>query len=239
MAYLYALIESAGPPVPSLEGIDGRPVDMLELGPVSLAVGALTARPQASLTAIGQHQAVLEALMDRGALLPFRFATVVPDPEVLASAVRSDLPAITGNLADVAGCVELGLTAGPMPACDPRPDPPAPAPTSSPGRDYLLRLCHDAEGRREGVPAGTAGLERLDRDLRALARRSSRLPRSASENLFRAAYLVPRGSVQAFKATVTAAIQAQAAPPLLASGPWPPYSFVRAGLLDPATRHTV
>ena len=238
MAYLYALIDSEGPPVPKLEGVDGRPVEVLGLGPVSLAVGALTARPEANLTAIGQHQAVLEALMQRGALLPFRFATVVPDPQVLASAIRSDLPAITANLADVADCVELGLTAGPMPACDPRPGPSAAAPTSSPGRDYLLRLCHEAERQPHGTPAGTAGMDRLDRQLRALARRSCRLPGAASQNLFRAAYLVPRASVRAFKAAVTAASQAQAAPPLLASGPWPPYSFVRAGLLDPATRHT-
>lgn len=238
MAYLYALIDTEGPPVPKLEGVDGRPIEVLELGPVSLAVGALTARPEASLTAIGQHQAVLEALMHRGALLPFRFATVVPDPHALTSAIRSDLPAITANLADVADCVELGLTAGAMPACDPRPGSSAAGPTSSPGRDYLLRLCHEATRNPQGAPPGTAGTERLDRQLQALARKSCRLPRSTSESLFRAAYLVPRASVKAFKAAVMAASQAQAALPLLASGPWPPYSFVRAGLLDPATRHT-
>lgn len=236
MAYLYALIESEGPPVPKLRGVVGLPVDTLALGPVTVAVSAATVPPGASLAAIGQHQAVLEALMARGALLPFRFATVVPDPQALASAVRSALPAITGNLAEVAGCVELGITATAMRAGDPRTDPSGAASTSSTGREYLLRLCQDAKRRTEGQPAPTADMDRLDRQLRALARRSCRLPRSAPEHLFRAAYLVPRTSLQAFKTKVTAADRAPAAPLLLASGPWPPYSFVRAGLLDPAAR---
>ena len=227
MLYLYAICETGVSPPAAVRGIGGVPLDFVALGPVTLAVGRAPCPVEADLATLRRHQAVLEALMTGGPVLPFRFGTVVPDLNDIAAAVWSNLAAIVANLDDVAGCVELGLTGG-MPRRVAQADPAAET-----GRDYLLRRCRHDAARSAQARLLRAGLDRLDRELHDLSRSSCRLPEAESGGLLRFAYLVPSDTVPEFQSVVRRATEDGVAPLLVASGPWPPYSFVRPDLLFP------
>lgn len=236
MIYLYALYKTDLFPFPQILGLGGVTLQPRPLGDVTLAVGEVANTPSHSFSALCEHEAAVEALTAMRPILPFRFGTVVADLQPVAIAVKSRLTAILANLDRVSGCVELGLSAqlaAPETERQDQRDGPAAAET---GRAYLERLGREAEARNAGAQQLQAAVANLDRRLLELSRCSRRLPSDRPDRLWRTAYLVPWNAMQPFQAEVAAAqkavVQEKAGSlSLLASGPWPPYSFVKEGLL--------
>ncbi|WP_162906909.1 GvpL/GvpF family gas vesicle protein [Algihabitans albus] len=232
MIYLYALCETDFFPFPKIFGLEDAIVRSVPLGDVTLAVSDTTSTPAYELSSLCQHEAVVERLSATRPILPFRFGTAVSDLERLAGAIRSRLTAILANLDRVTGCVELGLSAVPSTHLHHGAADVHPPQSSQPGQAYLEKL-RRAEARRAAEARKLrTRVEGLNVRLQKLSRCSHVIRSEQPELPLRFAYLVPWNAMPAFRSEVKAAQSEAGMPALLASGPWPPYSFVKSGLLE-------
>lgn len=232
MPYLYAIGETSTQPLPQVAGIGGKAPEALPVGGVTLVLDRIVSLSGDRFTTLCLHQKVVEAVMATRPVLPFRFGTQVSDLDEVAAAIWSNLPAITGNLRRVAGCVELGLVVGKGQCGGIGEDQDRAPPSASNGRDYLTQLVRRDAERRAVEDRLTARFAPLDAQLRHLSRSQRQLAPGRPRNLLRFTYLVPIGSVPRFRRAVAQARQDARMPSLFASGPWPPYSFVDDGLLS-------
>lgn len=236
MIYLYALYKTDLFPFPQISGLGGVTLQPCLLGDITLAVGEVANAPSHSFSALCEHEAAVEALAAMRPILPFRFGTVVADLHPVAVAAKSRLTAILANLDRVSGCVELGLSARLAAPEAERQDQRDRSAAAETGRAYLEWLRREAEARSAGAQQLQAAVADLDRRLLELSRCRRRLPSDRPDRLWRTAYLVPWNAMPTFQVEVAAAERAVARETagrlsLLASGPWPPYSFVKEDLL--------
>jgi hypothetical protein len=93
-----------------------------------------------------------------------------------------------------------------------------PASGTEAGADYMRR-------RLREVAEAEALADEIHVPLAERSRESTRDGAVASAALLRAAYLVPRGDVEAFCGAVESARQRHPKLTFACTGPWPPYSF--------------
>ncbi len=224
------------------------PVSLAELGPA--AIRARAGDLDWIETMVRGHASVVEAVHRQRGILPAKFGTVFPSADALLAALERDETRFRAQLDRLAGCDEWGIRL----CIDPSPlrtrlesaDPSLPgldheAVASGPGKSYLLRR------RREDLLA--AALERALSDL--AARCFARLARHAAAQvqtvqsrrnapgtdgeveLLRAAFLVKRDHVPAFRATAARLPRGEQGLRCACSGPWPPYSFAEPATEEP------
>jgi hypothetical protein len=204
---LYAITDNPGPPLPDVAALELIPVDGLA------AVCTPAEEGDVSAETLWRHEEVVEALMADRDLLPVRYGTRLEDEGAVARAVDERRDELAAALDRVRGAVELSVR---VVASDARPSPP-PAAAASSGAEYLrLRASADASHDRAA--------RALHEPLSALARASSE-GRPRPPELFRAAYLVERDTVEAFAAEVAVLQTASPGLSILCTGPWPPYTF--------------
>lgn len=232
MIYLYALCETDYFPFPKLLGLNDSAVQAVPRGDITFAISDVESPPAYDLASICQHEAVIESLSARRPVLPFRFGTVAPDLETVDRIVKKRLTAILANLDRVTGCVELGLTVIPATRMNGDSDGIESGDTVETGEAYLDRLRRRETLRTTHRRDLEAKVETLDAQLRQLARSSRPLSSEQPGDALRFSYLVPWTAISAFQAKVAAAQGEVGMPDLLASGPWPPYSFVKSDLLE-------
>lgn len=177
--------------------------------------------PQIGEDELWAHERVVEELMEHAAVLPMRIDGTVADQETLQRVLEQRKEEFEALLAAVRGAVELGVRARLADAAeveDAKEDEEAAAAgRDRPGTAYLL-----ARARRQRRAEEIGG--RIHEPLAALSRRSKR-PAGFRPGLFKAAYLVDRGHVDAFRARVDAFDAELGAGRIVCTGPWPPYSF--------------
>jgi hypothetical protein len=230
-------------------GVDGHPVVLHRHAGVGALVSrvprdqfgeeALKARLEDldGLEALARaHEAVLEAAMGSGAVVPFRLCTVYSSPERLAAMLEREGPVLTSALRRLERTEEWGVKAFlRAPAHAAAAEDPTAAAAS--GTDYLSRK----REQRDAVDAGREASDAVVMGIHArLAERAAaavlsrpqdrRLSGRDAEMVLNAAYLVPCEGVDAFRSVVE-----QLARPhepegleLELTGPWPPYHFVEA-----------
>ncbi len=246
--YVYCLVSAARKPslarVPrGLPGA-GRP-RLLEAGPHAWLVvadvplsryngDAINARlgdlDWVSRAAVA-HEAVVEAFVGAGAVLPMKLFTIFANDERAVSHVAADRKRIDRLIRRVAGRIEIGVRvvldrhAG----ANPR----AASSSVESGAAYLQRkkVLRDDTIRRTGrARAAAAGAYARLQKRAALARRrpASELNRPEGTLLLDAAFLVPRAKAGSFQRAVRreARALAQDGCGVVLNGPWPPYSFV-------------
>ncbi len=210
MIELYAIPDDPGPPLPDVAGLRLVPFDGLA------AVCTPASEDEVSPETLWRHEDVVEALMADRDLLPVRYGTRLDDEAAVARAMEGRRDELAAALERVRGAVELSVrvvAAGAAPAPSP---PPHPAERTS-GAEYL-RLRAEAEVSRDEAASA------LNDPLAALARDSAQAQPRPPE-LFRAAYLVERATVDSFVAEVGRLQGANPDLAILCTGPWPPYSF--------------
>jgi hypothetical protein len=206
---LYAITDNPGPPLPDVAGLQLVPFDGLA------AVCTPASEDEPSPETLWRHEDVVEALMADRDLLPVRYGTRLDDEAAVARAMEGRRDELAAALERVRGAVELSVRV--MAASGtPAPSPPDPADVTS-GADYL-RLKADAE-------ASSDEAARAIGDPLAELARESESARPRPPELFRAAYLVERGAVDAFVAEVARLQVERRGLAILCTGPWPPYSF--------------
>jgi hypothetical protein len=202
-------------PLPDRPGLDGAPLERLDAARISAVTSALDDVPAPSEASLWTHEAVLEALLEDGPVLPLRFGVAY----VSERALRDDLDdrgrELEAALEHVRGKVEIGVrvldTSGGEHS--------VPAETGTgPGTRFLLERLQrrrDAAERAQPVRDGLAPL--------AVAERTSLLPQP--DTLLSAAYLVDSGAVAAFELAAARIERSCDTIAVLCTGPWPPYNF--------------
>jgi hypothetical protein len=213
--YLYAIAEALED-LPELRGVGDAALDRRTIEGLDLVVSEHEGTTvDATEEAVLVHARVVEALLGRSAaLLPARFGRGFPEEDALREAIRDRATSLHEALAQVRGCVELGVRVLREEA--------APSTASESGRAYMeARLARQEEAELLA--------RELHEPLAALARRSTRTVAQTPRLLLSGAYLVEPGDVEAFRSRVA---ELEAAHPQLSfvcTGPWPAYSFAPGG----------
>jgi hypothetical protein len=215
MLHMYALVRHPAA-VPDTLGIGDAPLRALDAG---AGIDAIVSETDSGSTApteeaILAHARVVDAVAAANdSVLPARFTG-----ELTVEALRRTLldrrHEVLEALERVNGCVELGLRV--LPAGHDEP------PRASSGGEYMRR-------RLEEVKRAQQLARMLHDSLAATARASACSVVARRDVVLTGAYLVRRDDVERFRATLDDAQRDLDGVTVVATGPWPPYSFA---LLD-------
>jgi hypothetical protein len=213
--YLYAIAEELDD-LPDLVGVDGAPLARRSVEGLDLVVSEHDgAEIAASEEAVLAHARVVEGLVGRSAaLLPARFGRGFRDEDALRDAIEGRAASLREALAQVRGCIEVGLRVLASET--------APSPAAESGRAYMeARLARAEEADRLA--------RELHEPLAALARGATRTVGATPRLLLSSAYLVEPGELDGFRRRVGELEAAHPDLTFLTTGPWPPYSFAPSG----------
>jgi len=253
--YLYAFLGHED--LPPLAGIDGRsplgliaedgiaalasPVPLAEFG--EQALRSNLEDPRWLEEKVRLHEAIVEAALAKGPLLPLKFGTIFLDPEGIRSVIRKNARTLREALEALQEKEEWGVKGladrAALRAAVLRADPALlalskEASTKPPGQAFFLKRkveegASEKSQEREDSLAREA-LEALRGRVVELAEYSSILPEATpGERIaLNLACLVRREGVEAFLAEVERWNQTHGEEGLrlITSGPWPPYHFV-------------
>jgi Gas vesicle synthesis protein GvpL/GvpF len=212
--YVYAIGEPAAmTPEPPQRGLGGARLRVLVCdGLAAVFSRHRTLQPRPSPEALWSHEAVVEQLTARGAVLPLRFGTMLDGEQALRETLAERHEELALGLENVRGRVELGVRV--------LGDPPRERPRGQgSGRAYLMAR-HEAHHR-----ARQAARE-IHEPLAAIAHDSRLRTTVPPPAILAAAYLVDRDQLEAFKARAGVLAAARDDVSTVCTGPWPPYSFV-------------
>lgn len=209
---VYGIVE-AGDVDPFGRGLDDRPLFGIGEGPLLGVVTDHQGRgPEPTASALEAYEWAVRRLMDRGAILPAQFGSILPDADAVRALLRSRRHDLLGRLGRVRGAVEIGLRASwraaPSAVLDRRPPS---------GASYLRDRLELRQSARRVASA-------LD-PLTTLARGSRRALAPRPDLPVLDAYLVDRSRVGEFVALVEQLDDHLDDVELVCTGPWPPYSF--------------
>lgn len=235
MHYLYGIIDDPSVSLPAAPGLGVRPPEVFDIGGLGAVAGQIgLAAPVADAASVRRHLEVLEALMERCAVLPVRFGSTYSGPEQLVAYVSESQEALAADLARVRGHVEIGVRAvgawAPLPA--PKPDNERGVgldngPATGPGAGYLAaklaRSEREASWRRQTEALADVVVGRLAP--LASSHRWQAAPMTERPEIS-SAFLVRRERFELFREALAALGRAEPDLKLLCTGPWPAYSFV-------------
>lgn len=236
LLWVYGIVPASFDDAPSA-GVDGQPVQTHAHAGITALVSevprehfdetALSARLEdvEDLGALARaHEAVLQAALAAGAVLPFRLCTIYSSPERLEAMLEREREALTAALDRVSGMHEWGVKAFLR-----KPDPAA-VPAAS-GAEYLDRM----RARRDAADAGDTVVAEIHARLTERAAAAAlgrphdrRLSGRDAEMVLNAAYLVPEEGANAFRDFVGELSHRHGGDgvELELTGPWPAHHFV-------------
>jgi hypothetical protein len=215
--YLYAITQ--GPDPPEVAGLRGAPLRAIGAdGMFAIASEHDDLRIEANEDDLWAHENVVEALMDRSAVLPMRFGSLLPDEAAVYAMLRNQRAEFELVLAWVRGAVELGIRAVIEPEDVEVPDLIAAGRSGTPGTSYML-------GRLERQRMGADVARRIHEPLASLARDSTSRLSAQGRPVLKASYLVDLGMVDDFRTRVEELDEELREATIVCTGPWPPYSF--------------
>lgn len=212
MLYLYAFVQDLDAP-PTVLGLQERALQLVTLGPLDAVVSRHDELDQElAAEALVAHAAVVDALMaETPDLVPVRFGAVFEDESSLRTAAAARMTGLESVLENVRGRLEFGLHVVRR-GRDPVRDEPLN------GRSRLLRKLEQLRSAEDA--------SRLDEPLVELAIDSRRRLLRTPRLLLSAVYLVAREQAPAFAERAHAIVDGRPEGlEVLATGPWPPYSF--------------
>jgi hypothetical protein len=223
MIWVYGICDHPEIPPPRRRGLAQAPLDGLREG----ALVAIFTRHAHSVgdpapDALWAHERVVERLMVDRTVLPMRFGSTVEDEDALRRVLIERRQPLVAALARIAGRVELGVRVielhadgNGVPATVAAVTAGAPS-----GREYLVAKLRHGERANRLATELHEPLAALSTEVRVQAARGA-------EDVLRGAYLVERGVMPRFRATVERLQHAHPEVAILCTGPWPPYTFVR------------
>ena len=209
---VYGIVEATGSD-PCGVGLKGESLHAVVEGPLTAVVSDHSgARVEPTAGALSAYERTVRRLMDRGAVLPAQFGSVVEDEAAVRDFLRRRRNDLMARLVRVRGAVEIGLRASwrdrTLTPSDPR---------SQSGTSYLRdRLELRQSARRVATELDPLG---------ALARSSRRAIAPRPDLPVLNAYLVDSGRVSEFVELVEQLDDRLDEVELVCTGPWPPYSF--------------
>jgi len=219
--YIYGIVDQVSGDLGL--GLEGSPLRVIKAGRVAAVASEHVQAPESGEERFWQHEAVVERLLEEGAVLPMRFGVTVADERALKRLLRAREEEFVGLLEVVRGAVELSVRA----------ELPAPEPSRVGGDDAAAQRSGTEYMRERGraLRSVEQTKEQLHEPLKDLARRSLVLEARTAhgfEGAFRGAYLVDVERVDAFARCVESLAE-KLGGEVSCTGPWPPYSFVDGG----------
>ncbi|HTX08917.1 MAG TPA: GvpL/GvpF family gas vesicle protein [Solirubrobacteraceae bacterium] len=209
---LYGVAEAGGAPASGV-GLDHKPLRTIVEGPLAAIVSDhSSADPEPAGERLRDYELTVRRLMERDAILPVRFGSVLADEGAARALLRRRRRDLLSRVRRVRGAVELALRASWRRDADGGPGVRPPAGTS-----YLRERLE----RRQSARRVATELDPLS----ALALWSRRTVAPEPDLPVLDAYLVERGRVAEFVALVGQLGDYLDEVDLTCTGPWPPYSF--------------
>jgi hypothetical protein len=212
---LYGVIEAGGAQseLVSGAGLDNAPLQAVIEGSLAAIVSEHAGTElEPAMERLRDYESTVRRLMERGAILPARFGSVLADERAVRGLLRRRHRDLQSRVRRVRGAVELALRAswraGAGMITDARPPS---------GTSYLRKRLELRQSARRVA-------SELD-SLNALARSSRRRLSPAPDLPVLDAYLVERDRVREFVALVAELDDSLDDVELTCTGPWPPYSF--------------
>jgi hypothetical protein len=209
---VYGIVEATSSD-PRGVGLDGQSLHAVAEGPLAAVVSDyLGDRVEPTADALSAYEQTVRRLMERGAVLPTQFGSVVEDETAVRELLRRRRKDLVARLQRVRGAVEIGLRASwrdgsRMPSVA----------RSQSGTSYLRdRLELRQSARRVATELDPLG---------ALARSSRRAIAPRPDLPVLDSYLVDSSRVSEFVALVEQLDEQLDEVELVCTGPWPPYSF--------------
>ncbi len=220
--YLYALIGTP-PRGDAGRGLRREALEVLPGPGFQIVAGRMATAPDPTATTLRRHDAVVRRIAATvDALLPIRFASVVPDAATATRILATRAPELLARLDRVRGHEQMTLRVFGVPAATTPDAPPARkarAAAAGPGTRYL------AAQRRRHDPAAAPELDPI-RPLLGDLVVEERVQRHRTPPLLASVYhLVPRERRAQYRTRVSQAARQLAPLRLTISGPWPPYAF--------------
>jgi Gas vesicle synthesis protein GvpL/GvpF len=241
VVWVYGVCDGSAPELGPVTGVDGHPVEVVrDVGLAALASRVPLARfgeapLREALEDIRRveelargHEAVLDAALDNGPLVPFRLCTMYADVDRVRAMLATERDRLTETLDRLRGSAEWGVKA----FLRPRPEPVSSGPTS--GAEYLSR-------KRESREAAAASRDAIDDAVAAIHARLAeqaagavlgrpqdrRLSGRDDEMVLNGAYLVPDDRLDGFRALIEELSRRHEAEgiELELTGPWPAFHF--------------
>ena len=216
--YIYCVVPPEHEPA-TVTGIDDVPVQLVQCAGLGLWTSQLAAVPEASVTHIRQHNAVVEqAISDHVTPVPVRFGQWAADRTALDQSFEPRAENFRKLLALFAGSLEFGLR-----ILDPSP-PPAQDVQAGPvrtGREYLVAV----RDRLRPRPANEAVHERVQAAVASLVKVERVETQQTPHIMVSYAHLVARSDFERYRSQVQKLREELTGVRFLVSGPWPPYSF--------------
>lgn len=210
---VYGIVEADGRE-PSGEGLNGRPLRGVAEGSLLAVVSDHDgARPEPTAAALTAYERTVGRLMERGAILPARFGSVLENECEVRALLRRRHRDLLARLRRVHGAVEIGLRAIWRDGVHPRADDDG----SQSGTSYLRERLE-----RHQSAARVAG--ELD-SLRPIVLSARRILAPRPDVPVIDAYLVDQARMDEFVALVEQLDDSLDDVVLVCTGPWPPYSF--------------
>ncbi len=253
--YLYAFLSHGE--IPSMTGIDGHsPLNRIdEQGIVALASQVLLAEfgeeaLRRNVEDLGWleekvrlHEAIVEAALAKGQLLPMKFGTIFLDPERIQEVIRKNAPVLRAALEELGDKEEWGVKGfvdgTGLRAAVLQNDPvlvalSGEASARPPGHAFFHRRkieeAASAKSQERKASLVREAVEAIRKTVAEVAECPPLLPeaRRKEKIVLSLACLVRRNGVGAFLARVEqwSRDHAEEGVSLVASGPWPPYHFV-------------
>ena len=244
--YVYGVVEAGSVAGIAADGIGGSPPALLCVGDLTAIVGGVdvaefegealernVASPEWLEQKVRAHEAVLEAVLARAAVVPMRFGSIFSSPAGLQRMLTEHAAEFHTALARVRGRTEWGVKLH----CDGGRvvESLAGAPADTPsGRGYLEQRKTQLDARARAADVADEVAAEAHESLAALADDAvAAVPRSGE--VLNGAYLVRDEERTAFMRRVEELQLAHAGAFVFeVTGPWPPYNFTNADVGGPA-----
>jgi hypothetical protein len=224
--YLYCVTPYEQRPPEDLVGLGGEAVVAVAEGDLAVWASRVdTDSLVASIESIRAHNAVVEAAMDRDVTpVPLRFGQRLDSADAVRELIAREHERWTGLLLLFRGALELGLR-----AIDPAREATAQvvrATHAESGREYLEQLARRRALERGAIEEAERVASQVRHVLGPLVLRERVEPLRTPHGIASIAHLVEYAKLDEYRSRIARAREALPALRLLASGPWPPYSFV-------------
>jgi gas vesicle protein GvpL/GvpF len=221
--YVYCVAPSGHSPRAALTGLNHGSVRAHHCAELNCWVSELPARPEPAINRIREHHTVVEqSITVQITPVPVRFGQWLDSANRLDHHLEEQADRYQALLETFAGALEFGLR-----LLDPARAPATPAAVERPatGQAYLQTLREKMHAHDLSEPQ-VAEVRRSVHDIFAgLTRAEQFEPLATQRGLLSVSHLVPRAGFDEYRARVDELRGRFANLRLLASGPWPPYSF--------------
>jgi hypothetical protein len=223
--YIYGIVNCTDKGALALKGIEGREVLLYKYEGYSLVYSPIDSRKiEINYQNLQCHESVLDMLMIDYDVLPFAFSTILLSEASLGKLCNKYNKKFTENFAKIGGMAEMGLKVLSDEKLASEEIAEDQAETNS-GYKYMLNIFKTHKGRKQKEQEVKEKTGFIQERLAALIKDEKPRVLPGEGILFKSAYLIEKNDVRKF-VEVVEELQEDCEYTLIASGPWPPYSFV-------------